>query len=166
MAEEKVSELLANISRSIASLRYHVDTLGPRNYADQRLYISREIERIADAFAAISASPSPPKADGPGEVSVKALEWKQHGDRYAYKSSFYREWSADPDIDIRYVVRYVEHNPEARPGYFVPPFDPHYSDGKSGERYATLEAAQAVHQADYEARILSALVSPSIKREA
>lgn len=66
MAEEKVSDLLANISRSIASLRYHVDTLGRRNYADQRLYISREIERIADAFAAISASPSPPKADGPG----------------------------------------------------------------------------------------------------
>lgn len=110
-----------------------------------------------DQVAALSASPSPPKADGPGEVSVEPLEWSSDD----YDDDVRTEWFA-----VGLVGQYLVHH---RDGDWRLVLD--YASGDEMLQtylgaFDTDSAAKAAAQSDYEARIWSALVSPSIKREA
>ena len=103
----------------------------------------------ADAFKVeIPASHSPPKADGPGE-RVKLLEWQESNEGYARG-----QWFADTMLGEYCTYMHV---PSGRAWLKGP---------RVGEFYDTIADAKAAAQQDYEARIRSALVSPSIKREA
>lgn len=108
-------------------------------------------QRIIDR---LSASPSPPKADGPGEVSVKPLEWNpQDADGSGEEAWLEAQTPFGP-----YTITYVEHHTLH---YMLEPFR-----ADLDSNYETEQAARLAAEADYKARILSALVSPSIKREA
>lgn len=108
-----------------------------------------------EARAMLSASPSPPKADGSGEVNVKPLEWQQN-------------WPSDPltgyapvePLNRYYLVDHDEPRFYAKSAVFGT--DNH---DKFLGNFGSFDEAKAAAQSDYEARILSAL-SPSIKREA
>jgi hypothetical protein len=89
----------------------------------------------------------PAPATGEG-VKVKALEWKPLG---AARQIF----SADTTIG-EYTVEYYETPGEGAGWSAV------YQDGRELGDYATQLAAEEASQADYEARIRSALVHPSI----
>lgn len=73
----------------------------------------------------------------PSGVEVKALEWEECSDRC---------WDADGMGKLYRVMKRVDGTAKLKHGVY---------DG--GVEYNTLEAAKAAAQADYEARILSAL---------
>jgi hypothetical protein len=96
-------------------------------------------------------------------IKVISLTWNGPGERYAYKSSFFTTWSAMRAVDlVQYTVRYKEHNPEARPGYIVPPFAPYFAlSGTTSGRFESLPDAQAAAQADFEQRVLAVIEAAS-----
>lgn len=72
------NELLADINRSLDALRYHVDIIGYRNYVDQRLYLGREIDRLATAFDALTAAFSPPPEPAPSYPPAEQNDVTSH----------------------------------------------------------------------------------------
>ena len=102
---------------------------------------------------------SPPKADGLGEVSVKPLEWAQLTSRREDgPPDLIAEWEADCLAGIYSIT-------DEGSEWFLSLAtitDVFPSIGRSSDP----DILRGVAQADYEARILSALVPPSIKREA
>lgn len=93
-------------------------------------------------------------------VAIKPLEWVGPGGWYAYKSGFFKEWTAASALGTL-CIRYAEHNPLAKPGYRTPPYPPYYSVADKDGKFTTLDDAKAAAQADYEARIRSALALPA-----
>jgi len=148
---EKARNLLARIDKNAGDPHVQLD-----HHAHALEVLLGEAADLIDV--ALSASPSPPKADGPGEVSVKPLVWDRItsdqllagseilGGETALAPSIFGDYQVWGDGTWR-----TPHSLGAK-----------QTAGNGG----TLDAGMRAAQADYEARILSALVSPSIKREA
>jgi hypothetical protein len=114
-------------------------------------YCGANGSHVAMILRALSASPFPPPSAGVDAVAVKALEWSEiERDRGDGQTDRLGEWEASSIVGV-YAINI------STCGDMHAPWEVFGGDDSKIGNFATLDEAKAAAQADYEARIRSAL---------